>query len=79
MLGIQIPRYLTPKLGAELSVDDLVVDVELRDGRLYTGLVVKEGRYIVGRRDDVDGAFSVLFSSEDICDVRLHAFMYVHK
>ncbi|MYM24664.1 hypothetical protein GTP46_18670 [Duganella sp. FT135W] len=79
MLGILIPRYLTAKLGAELSVDDLVVDVELRDGRILTALVVKDGCCITGRRDGPSDAFSLLFASEDIADVRLHAFVYAHR
>jgi len=79
MLGVKISEYLTSKLGAELSIDDLVVDVELHHGRLYTALVVTKGRFITGRRNDANGVFNLLFSSEDITDLKLHAFVYARR
>ena len=52
-----------------------LVSVELRDGRLFTNLVVKE-RFITGRRDDPDGEGVLMFSSMDICDIQEHAFSF---
>ncbi|MYN24846.1 hypothetical protein [Duganella levis] len=76
MARIEIPYYLTPKLGIEMNSGYQLVSVELRDGRLITNLVVKQDRYITGRRDDPDGEGPLLFSSIDICDIQPHAFVF---
>ncbi|MYM30659.1 hypothetical protein GTP58_20205 [Duganella sp. CY15W] len=76
MARIEIPYYLTPKLGVEMNAGHYLVSVELRDGRLFTNLVVKEGRFITGRRDDPNGEGTLLFTSMDICDIQRHAFVY---
>lgn len=73
MARIEIPNYLTPKLGTQPGPARQLVSVELRDGRLFTNLVVKDC-FITGRRDDPDGEGTLLFSSIDICDIQQHSF-----
>lgn len=75
MARIEIPNYLTPKLGNQPWPGRQLVSVELRDGRLFTNLVVKE-RFITGRRDDPDGEETLLFSSIDICDIQQHSYAF---
>ena len=75
MAKIEIPSYLGPKLGVAPTLGPQLISVELRDGRLFTNLVVK-GRFITGRRGDPDGEGSLLFSSMDICDIQQHAFAF---
>lgn len=76
MAKIEIPHYLMPKLGVEMNSGYHLISVELRDGRLYTNLVVKDGCYITGRRDDPNGEGPLAFSSMDICDIQRHAFVF---
>ena len=75
MAKIEIPSYLGPKLSVAPTLGLQLISVELRDGRLFTNLVVK-GRFITGRRDDPDGEGSLLFSSMDIVDIQEHAFSF---
>lgn len=75
MAKIEIPSYLAPKLSVAPTSGPRLISVELRDGRLFTNLVVKE-RFITGRRDDPDGEGSLLFSTMDICDIQEHAFAF---
>lgn len=76
MAKIEIPYFLTPKLGVEMNTGHHLISVELRDGRLFTNLVVKDSLYITGRRDDPNGEGSLPFASLDICDIQQHAFVF---
>lgn len=72
MSKIAIPLYLIPKLGSR--TDACLIAAELRDGRMFANLVVKEGVFITGRRDDPNGEGELPFSTFDICDIQQHAF-----
>jgi len=53
-----------------------LIDVELRDGRIFTNLVVKDDLYITGRKGDTDGEGHLPFSSFDIYDIQRYAFFF---
>lgn len=76
MSKIEIPFYLLPKLGVDKSSGVYLIDVELKDGRIYRNLVVKGDLYITGRKDDLNGEGSLPFSGFDICDIHRHAFAF---
>lgn len=76
MAKIEIPFYLLPKLGVEMNSSCYLIDVELRDGRIYRNLVVKGDLYITGRSTDKNGEGSLPFSSVDIGDIHRHAFAF---
>ena len=58
-----------------MKMDVHWVDVKLRDGRVIKKLVVRGGRYITGRAEDLNGEGDVPFSSDDITKVRRHTVL----
>ena len=76
MAKIEIPFHLLPKLGIEMNSGFYLIDVELRDGRIYRNLVVKGNLYITGRSGDHNGEGNLPFGSFDICDIHRHAFAF---
>lgn len=70
MARIEIPKELLPKLGPEMKMDHHWVDVKLRNGKVFRKLVVRGGRFITGRNNDLGGEGFLPFESSDIAKVR---------
>jgi len=76
MARVEIPPYLLWKVQLAPDIHQRLIDVELRDGRIYRRLTMKDQRYISGRNTDEYGEGSLPFSSLDICNVQKHTFAF---
>jgi len=76
MAHIEIPRHLLSRLDFDRDFDCHLIDVELKDGRVYRGLVIKGDCYISGRSQDVNGEGTLPFSDLDICNIQRHVFAF---
>jgi hypothetical protein len=69
------PRKLAPhlvqKIGPEMKMDVHYVDVKLREGRVFTNVVVRGGSYITGFSEE--SARELPFVADDIAKIRRHA------
>jgi len=70
MSKIEIPEHLRFKLGPDMKMDVHWIDVKLSDGRTFSRLVVRGGRFITGRANDENGEAPLPFGSADIADIR---------
>lgn len=68
-MSVELPSKFWPQLGPEMKMDVHWIDVQLKDGRIYKGLVVRGGRYITGFSKDPNGEGVVPFKSDDILKV----------
>lgn len=75
MLKIEIPEVLRNKLGPEMEPNTHWIDVKLIDGRLFRNLVVQEGRYITGSKNDSIAETELSFASRDIFLIRRHSVL----
>lgn len=67
---IEIPEHLRSKLGPEMKMDVHSIDVKLKNGDIFSRLVVRGGRYISGRANDENGEGALPFTSAEIADIR---------
>ena len=58
-----------------MKMDTHWIDVQLRDGRRFSNLVVRGGLYVTGRKHDPDGEGPLPFTAADITNVRRHALL----
>ena len=70
MRKVEIPEHLLSKLGPEMKMDIHWIDVKLNDGTVYPKMVVRGGRYITGNTKDKNGIGAVLFTTDQINDIR---------
>jgi hypothetical protein len=72
---IEILSELLAKIGPEMKMDCHWIDVRLKNGKVFTNLVVRGGRFITGQASAIDGESELAFSSTDIRNVRRRALM----
>ncbi len=69
-MRIEIPAGLDASAGRERMRDFQLVDVRLKDGRLFSKLAVRGGRYITGRESDPNFEGALPFAADDIAQLR---------
>jgi len=73
MSKIEIPNHLLSKLGPEMKMDIHWIDVKLKDGSVFNGLVVRGGKYITGFKNQKNGEGEVPFDKNRIKLLRREA------
>jgi hypothetical protein len=77
MQKIEIPENLIKKLGPEMKMDTHWIDIRLRDGRRYKNIIVRGGRYIVGKKKSLNRIDEIPnLKSTDILDIYRHSFFH---